>query len=137
MEQEQTASLAAPCGLYCGICTDHLDGLCHFCGCNCGKCAGKWHIEHCKIGECAHSRKLLSCAQCDELPCTPLIQFTVHPIWRTHLPCIENLRRQKKIGTESWLLEQKTYWQDEENRKAWISLYQECKRNREEQRTKK
>jgi hypothetical protein len=132
MEEAKTASLAPPCGLYCGICIDYLNGECHGCACACNKCAGKWHDEHCLIARCAHSKQVESCAQCEDLPCTRLIQFTVDPVWRTHAPCIENLRRRKKIGTEAWLREQTAHWQDEGNRKAWISLYQECSRKWQE-----
>jgi len=46
---------------------------------------------------------LASCAECDDLPCTRLIQFANDPIWRTHLPVLENLRRIQRIGVEAWL----------------------------------
>ena len=131
--KEGTASLAAPCGLYCGICLDHMNAECHGCGCSCGQCAGKWHGERCLIAQCVHSGKLESCAQCKDLPCTRLIQFAVDPVWRTHAPCIENLRRRREIGTKAWLEEQEAHWQDESLRKAWISLYEECGRTWREQ----
>ncbi len=137
MEEKATASLAAPCGLYCGICMDHMSGECHGCGCSCNTCAGQWHAEHCAIAECAHSKGLESCSLCGDLPCTRLTQFTVDPVWRTHAPCIENLRRRKKIGTEEWLQEQETHWQDEDNRKAWIRLYRNCSHEWQKQQAAK
>ena len=128
MAEEGSVLLAPPCGLYCCICMDYINKVCHGCGCTCGACAGQWHDRHCGIAQCARSRKLESCAQCDDLPCTTLIQFTVDPVWRTHAPCIENLRHRKKIGKDAWLAEQAAHWKDEKNLEAWLDLYRECSR---------
>lgn len=133
MDEPEKVSLATPCGLYCGICMMYLDGKCHGCGCGCGNCLSKVREKQCGILQCVHSRKIESCAQCDELPCTRLIQFTVDPIWRTHAPCIENLHRRKKIGTDMWLAEQETHFQDQLNRRRWLDLFQECFRRHQEE----
>ena len=134
MSQDRPALLAPPCGLYCGICMDHVNGECHGCGCDCGKCAGTAHSENCAIAGCARSKGVESCAQCKELPCTRVIQFTVDPIWRTHAPCIENLRRRRQIGTDAWLREQRDYWSDERARQKWLAMYEECSRKAREPR---
>lgn len=60
------------------------------------------------------------------MPCTKLVQFAYDPIWRTHLPVIENLRRIRTIGADAWLSEQKEYWSDEKRLKRWLALYEEC-----------
>lgn len=125
---------AAPCGLYCGVCGDYANGVCHGCRCDCGKCIGQGHADICEIVQCVNSRKLESCADCKELPCTKLIQFTFHPVWRTHLPCIENLRRRKRIGTDAWIEEREAYWKDEKNLRAWKALGEECERRATELR---
>ena len=125
MKNDNLQYLAPACGLYCGICSDYVNEECHGCGCGCG-CAGKWHIEHCEIAECAKSRNLESCAGCEDLSCTLLIQFTNDPIWTTHSVCIENLRRRKKIGTVKWILEQKEYWSNENHCKKEIWQHDEC-----------
>ena len=117
--------LAPSCGLFCGICSDFVKKECHGCGCDCG-CAGKWHIEHCEIAACAKNKNLESCADCVDLPCTLLIQFTYDPIWTTHSVCIENLRRRKQIGTEKWIAEQQKYWSNEDKRKKEILHHQAC-----------
>jgi hypothetical protein len=108
----------APCGLYCGICDDLAAGDCAGCGsdCTCGQCAACWHHAHCKIVACVRGKGYRTCAECDDLPCTRLIEFAYDPIWRSHLPVIENLRRIRKIGAEAWLAEQAAYWQDDERR---------------------
>jgi hypothetical protein len=120
------ASLAPPCGLYCGICGDHVNGECDGCGCRCGRCAGDAHAKSCDIAKCAKGKGLETCAQCQDLPCTRVIVFTCDAVWRTHAPCIENLRRQQKIGVPAWLKEQEAYWSDEAKRKRWRALHQEC-----------
>jgi len=121
----KNATLAAPCGLYCGACGAYARGTCHGCGCECGKCAGK-RATWCDIAKCAKDKEIDTCASCSDMPCTRVIQFTCDPVWRTHTPCIENLRRQKAIGMEAWLREQKTYWSDERKLKRWVALQDEC-----------
>lgn len=132
MNEAQKVSLAPACGLYCGICLDYVNGVCHGCGCTCGSCAAQWHAGRCAIAQCSRSAGLQSCADCEELPCTRLIQFTAHPVWHTHAPCIENLRRRRRIGTEAWLVEQDRYWQDPAKRRTWLELFQECSRRWQE-----
>ena len=93
-------NLAAPCGLYCGNCSEFLlDRTCHGCGCDCGQCAAGPHRRACDIYLCCVAeRGLETCAECDDFPCTRLIQFAYDPIWRSHLPVLENLRLIQRIG---------------------------------------
>ena len=122
--------LAPPCGLYCGICIDNIkSNECHGCGCKCGNCVGEWHTKQCAIYKCVDQKQIESCADCKDFPCTTLIQFANDPVWRTHLVCLENLRRRKKIGTENWLKEQEEYFQDENNRNKEMKLHQNCADN--------
>jgi hypothetical protein len=122
-------SLAAPCGLYCGACSDLLlDQVCHGCGCGCDQCAAEPHHEVCAIYRCCVLEKgLVACAECEELPCTRVIQFAYDPIWRTHRPIIENLRRMRRIGADAWLTEQAAYWADQRRLERWLDLHRECK----------
>ena len=134
---ETTKFEAAPCGLYCGVCADKVSAKeCHGCGCDCGECGGKWHSEHCAIAKCSLERGLGSCAGCPDLPCTRLIEFTFDPIWRTHVRCIENLRRRREIGTAAWLKEQEAFWRDDHARAMQLALHDRCaKQAREFQET--
>lgn len=118
--------LAAPCGLYCGVCQERRKDRCHGCGCDCGRCAGKPHADYCGIAKCVRERGLKSCCECGEMPCTKLIQFTNDPVWQTHSACIENLRRQAKIGRAAWVEEQQEYWKDEKALHAWDAFGKEC-----------
>ena len=119
--------LAPPCGLFCGCCEAvFIDKDYHGCGCTCGKCAGGEQAQQCAISLCAKGKGLESCADCADLPCTRLIQFVNDPVWRTHLPALENLRRRKMIGTDKWIEEQKTYWSDPKQLDREIKCHREC-----------
>ena len=122
-------SLAAPCGLYCSNCSHLLvEKVCHGCGCGCGQCAAEPHHDACAIYRCCVVEKgLATCAECEELPCTRIIQFAYDPIWRTHQPIIENLRRMQHIGLQAWLAEQEAYWADRRRLERWLQLHQECR----------
>jgi hypothetical protein len=117
----------APCGLYCGVCPDNIiEGICHGCGCTCEKCAAKYHHKSCYIYQCATGKGFTSCADCDDLPCTHLIEFAFDPIWRTHLPVLENLKRIKKIGYKAWMEEQQIYWSDKRNLDRFLEFFEQC-----------
>jgi hypothetical protein len=118
--------LAAPCGLYCGVCPEHLDGKCHgVCGCSCGQCEGAKFAKGCETAQCVFGKGLESCADCPELPCTRLIMSANDPLYVTGAPNLENLRRRKRIGTDAWLAEQKQYWSDTKKRDRWVKLIRE------------
>ena len=111
-EEEQRK--AAPCGLFCGACSEFNKARCHGCGCECGKCIASSHSPQCSIFKCSKNKGIRSCVDCNEFACTRLIMHASDPIWRTQEPCLENLRRRKVIGTKTWLAEQKEYWADED-----------------------
>lgn len=134
VDESAKLSPAAPCGLYCGICPDYKAGTCHGCRCKCGKCSGTGYASVCDIYKCVTSKGLKTCSGCADMPCTRVIQFTADPVWRTHLQCIENLRRQKKIGIDAWIKEQEAYWKDEKRLKRWNNLGKECERKANEER---
>ncbi len=138
MNDSNYKRLVAPCGLYCGACVDYLDyKSCHGCHCTCESCASSEHHGSCDIYKCCVSEKRLdTCKGCEEMPCSKLIQFCFSPIWFHHQPVIENLRRQKTVGTENWAKEQREFWRNEWYLKRWLWLQKECegrlKRFREE-----
>jgi hypothetical protein len=137
MNNSDDLKLATPCGLYCGVCVEYLDKSCHGCRCTCG-CAILEYHRSCDIYKCCVDKKgLKSCKDCEELPCSKLIQFCYSPTRSTHLPVIENLRRQKTIGTEKWLKEQREVWSNEVRRKQWLWLHKEDKSKSKISRTGK
>jgi hypothetical protein len=123
-------SMAAPCGLYCGVCSDYLvNKECHGCFCECGECASAYHREECDLYQCCvEQRGYEGCHECEELPCSKLIRFCFDPVWTSHSPVIENLRRRKAVGTKEWLEEQKRVFSDEKALKRWLWLQKECEK---------
>jgi len=125
MEDEK---LAAPCGLYCGACIAYVvSKRCHGCGCKCGKCIASECQKECVIYECCVKRKgLKACYECEEFPCSMLIQFSRDPVWLTHLTVLENLLRRKNVGTEKWLKEQRRIWTNDKYFRKWLWFQKEC-----------
>jgi len=117
--------LAAPCGLYCGVCPEYMEGRCHMCGCSCGQCAGAKWAPGCEFYKCLRSRKLESCADCPEMPCTRIIMRASDPVHTCGACTLENLRRIKKIGADAWVAEQREYWSDQKKRERWTRLIRE------------
>lgn len=128
MKTSNDEKLAAPCGLYCGACIDYLSyENCHGCGCKLDDCAASAHHKQCDIYTCCVEQKQLkACSECEEMPCTKLMQFCYNPVWLHHLPVIENLRRRRTVGTEKWLREQQEAWNNEWYRKRWLWFQKEC-----------
>jgi len=124
LDDSDDLKLATPCGLYCGVCVEYLDKSCHGCHCTCETCGISEYHGSCDIYKCCVDKKgLKSCKDCEEFPCSKLIQFCYSPIRSTHLPVIENLRRQKTIGIEKWVKEQREVWSNERYRKQWLWLH--------------
>jgi hypothetical protein len=136
LSQTEDYRLVAPCGLYCGACIDYLVyKSCHGCGCDCGECAASAHHGTCDIHRCCVEQKAHeTCSDCDEFPCSKLIQFCYNPVWPHHLPVIENLRRQKARGAKKWLEEQKQAWSNEWYLQRWLWLQKECEKRLEQSR---
>lgn len=128
MQSEGNLKLAAPCGLYCGVCSNYVDGGCHGCGCQANDCfAGKKHLV-CSIYKCTFKKAVQDCSLCEDFPCTELIQFAFDPIMRTHLPVLSNLNRRRKIGIKAWIKEQQNYWETHKTRfDEWVNFHRECK----------
>ena len=62
-------------------------------------------------------------------------QFAYDPIWLTHLPVLENLRRIHRIDVEACLDEQEAFWavaatschvMKRRRRDRWLQLHREC-----------
>ncbi|MFB0546065.1 MAG: DUF3795 domain-containing protein [Anaerolineae bacterium] len=128
--------LAAPCGLYCAICPDHVSnsgGDCHGCGCKRGDCAAQDRHAACAIYQCCVVEKgLEDCTACPDFPCLSLIRFTHDPLNRNHLPAMINLQRRQRMGVARWLEEERVFWQNDEHRSQWLQLQRELEEKRQQ-----
>jgi len=112
------------CGLYCGACPVLVanengtvkeramewgkkpqDLRCHGCksGVNC--VFGK----DCYFKECAESKKLEFCSECEDYPCEKLLEF-VSDKSAHHSIVAVNLGRIREVGVVGWIEEQRSRW---------------------------
>jgi hypothetical protein len=109
--------LVARCGLWCGTCRAYLlqkKDLFEEKGYKRG-CNGCW-IQN---KNCAFLRKKCGklgkeidfCFECGEMPCAPLKKLDDGYNKRYHVSLVENLKRMKENGLESWIQEQEELYQ--------------------------
>ncbi|MEL7627270.1 MAG: DUF3795 domain-containing protein [Anaerolineaceae bacterium] len=108
----ETALSYGLCGLNCNLCEDKTNGECHGCECPDRDCAADWHQKHCRIYQCVKKHNYVTCADCEELPCSMLNAFICDPKHQEHSQCFGNLLRIRRIGLEEWIDEQEAFWQD-------------------------
>lgn len=104
-----------PCGVYCGACPS-FQVSCNGCGSEDRnqKRTSKWG---CKIRKCCiEEKKLESCYKCNEFPCkSKLLKLSKSHLddrkFKYRHELLDNLKRIEKLGTQSWLKEQKAKWQ--------------------------
>ena len=91
------------CGLNCARCVLLEEG-------QCGGCRGPsdrhWSAD-CKFLTCARVKKFTYCFECDEFPCEKLAAFA-NDGHEHHRITVENLKRMREIGLESWLKQQES-----------------------------
>ena len=118
---ESTRELAAPCGLYCGVCgvyVAHKDDNLKFkerlttvynLGVEDIRCKGCLSDEPfvycrtCSIRECVLGKGLEGCHQCDEFPCKSIDDFPLPVGKKVILRAIPTWR---ELGTERWMEEE-------------------------------
>jgi hypothetical protein len=65
--------------------------------------------QHCAMRDCAKSKRLDSCSQCDDMPCERIAGFgTVRPHGGE---TVGNLTFLRDKGSEAWLAAQAAQWQ--------------------------
>jgi hypothetical protein len=107
-------NLAAPCGIYCGMCRQYLalkKGLLEEKGLKLGCQGCRIRNKNCAFirRDCSKLRKkeIEYCYDCEDMPCNNLKKIDKIYIDRYSLSLIKNLRRIEEIGEKSWLQEQK------------------------------
>lgn len=75
----------------------------------CEGCRGSldthWSSD-CKMLLCEKNKKLEYCFQCEDFPCTNVNEFASDGVSH-HKRTVENAKRMKEIGLETWIAEQK------------------------------
>ena len=115
------------CGIYCGTCprylahrlndTEEMEKIHHETGVpvdqiRCDGCLSDVRAapcQDCDIRDCAVSRGITHCAQCAEFPCQLITDFN-NDIFAHHSEVLENIQRQRDIGIDEWLEEQRQRW---------------------------
>ncbi len=108
-----TPELVAPCGMNCGICKAYLAYSRKV-----PKQRGKVsHCSGCRIREknCAFikrdcpkkvGKQLLSCSECDDMPCPRLSHLDQHYQARYSMSMVDNLREIQTLGMDEFLKRQ-------------------------------
>lgn len=68
-------------------------------------CKGGCGSSNCEIRKCAQERNIITCAFCPDFPCE-----LVEELDRKYPIVIENLKKQKEIGTDKWIEEQENLY---------------------------
>ena len=107
-------NLAAPCGMYCGTCRSYLllkKDLFEERGYKSGCTGCRIRNKKCTFirRDCPQLRKneIEFCFECKQFPCSNLKKLDIRYKEKYNVSFINNLKRNKKVGVEEWLKEQK------------------------------
>jgi hypothetical protein len=114
----------AYCGIYCGACKIFIDTLHNdlddlvkqtripedYLGCE-GCRSGRINLccMNCGISRCCIKKKISTCNECEEFPCSVLIAFDSDQ-YPHHHGVIESLRKLSEVGPDEWLKMQNQRW---------------------------
>ena len=111
-------NLAAPCGMYCGMCRHYLarakgilkeKRLKHGCrGCRVQDKNCAWVKKGCVL---LRKKQVAFCFECEVFPCENLRKLDERHSLDENISFIDNLLRIKDIGAKAWLVEQEEKWQ--------------------------
>jgi len=62
--------------------------------------------DDCKMMHCAKKKGFQYCSECEDFPCTTVNDFASDGVAH-HRRTVENAKRMKEIGLETWIAEQK------------------------------
>ena len=115
--------LAAPCGLYCGVCGIFVatrdnnekfkERLAPVYGAkgedlNCDGCLSQrvfGYCQVCPIKSCCKEKKIEGCHQCNDFPCQFIDTFPI-PVGKKVI--LRSVPRWREIGTEKWIEEEES-----------------------------
>jgi hypothetical protein len=102
--------MLAPCGINCAVCYGHLRKKRICPGCRGQETSQPVYCRRCKIRDCAVSRGIDFCYECESFPCPRIKQIDKRYRLRYHVSLIENGIRIKTVGLEQFLREDKQKW---------------------------
>jgi hypothetical protein len=65
--------------------------------------------RECKIRDCAFAKGLARCSECADFPCELVRSFNDDGLPH-HAEVLKNIRRQREVGADFWLVEQDKRW---------------------------
>ena len=106
------ASLIAPCGMNCGICSGHLRKKKPCPGCNGSDLGKPAYCVTCPIKHCAElkERQASFCIECARFPCARLKHLDKRYRTKYAMSEIENLQTIQAVGMEAFLRQEQTRW---------------------------
>ena len=68
----------------------------------------------CSFRDCATQKGIVSCSECEDLPCKALTELGGERARKDNLPhlslCLGNLQTMKRVGVQDWLKQQDKRW---------------------------
>jgi len=104
------AELLAPCGLNCLLCYKHLSAKNPCPGCRQEGAGKPAHCQRCSRKECAQSKGLAHCFQCEQFPCKLIKNLERTYSKRYGVSLIENGRMARARGLEQFMQQERGRW---------------------------
>jgi hypothetical protein len=105
-------NLIGCCGIYCGICPRfHSKSKSR-----CSGCGPDSHCSFCSIFRCCVIKKRYeTCSDCSDFPCNKFNKWFETDSFVTHIKCLPNIQKIKKVGIKDFL-------KDEEARMRFLEI---------------
>jgi hypothetical protein len=104
------ANMLAPCGMNCGVCYVYLKKKNPCLGCRGQEDSKPEHCRKCEIKDCAQAKSIDFCSACSSFPCAIIKRMDKSYRQRYQVSLIESAIRQKAIGAEQYLSEERQKW---------------------------
>jgi hypothetical protein len=106
------ASLIAPCGMDCGVCSAHLRDRNRCAGCGADDAQKVPHCTTCAIRVCDRRATAPAgyCSECEAFPCRRLKQMDVRYRTKYGMSVIGNLERIRDDGLEAFVESERERW---------------------------
>jgi hypothetical protein len=106
------ATMIAPCGMDCGLCSGHLREKNRCAGCNGDDATKPAHCVVCAIKYCPELAAAggLFCYECAKFPCRRLKQLDTRYRAKYRMSMIENLASIRDTGLQDFVAREKVRW---------------------------